>query len=146
MEGVMTGRTDERPNYPVVEAIIDVIADWVKKHRYAAGLRDQLARCGPEEVARAARDFGLSSSELVLLASKGPRAADQLAKLLLALGVDPKQLASENSAMMRDLQRVCIVCGHKQRCEHDLAAGTAAQRYRSYCPNAGSLAALPASK
>ena len=54
----MTGRTDERPNYPVVEAIIDVIADWVRKYRYAAGLRDELARCGPEEVARAARDFG----------------------------------------------------------------------------------------
>src|SRR5262245_57463052 len=31
---------------------------------------------------------GLSSGELVFLASKGPRAADQLAKLLLALGVD----------------------------------------------------------
>ena len=61
----MTGRTDERPTYPVVEAIIDVIADWVKKSRYAAGLRGELARCGPEEVARAARDFGLSSTELV---------------------------------------------------------------------------------
>jgi hypothetical protein len=28
--------------------------------------------------------------------------------------------------MMRDLQRVCTVCGHKQRCKHDLAAGIAA--------------------
>jgi hypothetical protein len=65
-------------------------------------LRDELARCKPEEVARAARDFGLSSGELVLLDSRGPRAADQLAKLLLALGVDPKKLASEDSAMMRD--------------------------------------------
>jgi pyrroloquinoline quinone (PQQ) biosynthesis protein C len=105
-----------------------------------------LARCGPEEVARAANDLGVSPGELVRLASKGPHAADQLAKLLLALGVDPKKLASEDPAMMRDLQRLCITCGHKQRCEHELAAGTAAKHYRNYCPNAISLAALFASK
>ena len=44
----MTSRTDEQPTYPFVEAIIDIIADWVKKYRYAAGSRDDLARCGPD--------------------------------------------------------------------------------------------------
>ena len=141
----MTSRTDEQPTYPFVEAIIDVIADWVKKYRHAAGLRGDLARCGPEEVARVARDLGVSSDELVRLASKGPHAAEQLKKLLLALGVDPKKLASEDPAMMRDLQRLCTTCGHKRRCEHDLAAGTAAQHYRSYCPNASSFDTLFAS-
>ena len=118
----MTSRTDEQPTYPFVEAIIDSIADWVKKYRYAAGLRDDLARCGPEEVARVARDLGVSPGELVCLARKGPHAADQLKKLLLALGVDPKKLASEEPAMMRDLQRICTTCGYKRRCEHELAA------------------------
>src|SRR5262245_6679177 len=63
MEAVMTRQTDERPNYPVVEAIIDVIADWVKKHRYAVGLRDELARCGPEEVVRAAPGVSVSRAD-----------------------------------------------------------------------------------
>jgi hypothetical protein len=96
-------------------------------------------KCGPKQNSCSQTHCDCSWWKAVLC-------ADQLAKLLLALGVDPKQLASENSAMMRDLQRVCIVCGHKQRCEHDLAAGTAAQRYGSYCPNSSSLAALSDSK
>jgi hypothetical protein len=146
MEGVMASRTHKQPTYPVVEAVIDVIADWVKKYRYAAGLRNELAACAPDEVARAAQDLGVSSRELVHLASRGPHAADQLAKLLLALGVNPKRLASEDPATMRDLQRLCITCSHKRQCEHELAAGTAAQHYRSYCPNALSLAALFSAK
>ncbi len=140
----MTSRTDGQ--YPFVEAIIDILANRVKKYRYAAGLRYDLARCGPEEVARVARDLGVSPDELVRLGSKGPHAADQLKKLLLALGVYPKELASEDPAMMRDLQRICTTCGCKQRCEHELAAGTAAKHYPNYCPNAVSLDALFASK
>jgi hypothetical protein len=142
MEVVMTSRTNEQPAYATFEPSVDAIANSVKKYRYAAGLRNELARCGREEVARTARDLGLSPRELVRLASKGPHAADQLPKLLLALGVDPKNLASDDSAMMRDLQRLCITCVHKNRCEHELAAGTAARNYRSFCPNAISLAAL----
>jgi hypothetical protein len=142
MEGAMTSASDEQSTYPTLEPILDAIANWVKKYRYAVGLRDELARCGPEEVARAAHDLGVSPRERVRLASKGPHAADELPKLLLALGVDPKKLASDDPALMRDLQRLCITCGHKKRCEHELGAGTAAQNYRSYCPNAVSLEAL----
>jgi hypothetical protein len=47
---------------------------------------------------------------------------------------------------MRDLQRICIACGHKGRCRHDLAAGTAPSHYRDYCPNAMSLDVLFRSK
>jgi len=138
----MTSRTDEQPTYPTFEPILDAIANWIKKYRYAVGLRDELARCGPEEVARAAHDLGVSPGELVRLASAGPHAADQLPQLLIALGVNPKKLTSDDPALMRDLQRLCITCGHKNRCEHEVAAGTAAQNYRSFCPNAISLDAL----
>jgi hypothetical protein len=142
MEGAMTSRTHETPAYPTLEPILDVIANWVKKYRYAVGLRNELARCGPDEIARAARDLGVSPGELGRLASKGPHAADQLPKLLRALGVDPKKLSSGDPAMMRDLQRLCITCGQKGRCEHELAAGTAARNFRDFCPNAISLDAL----
>jgi len=125
-----------------VKPILDAIANWVKKYRHAVGLRGEFAHCGAEEVAQIARDIGVSPDELIFVANKGPHAADELPKLLRALGVDPKKLASDDPAVMRSLQRICISCGHKDQCQHDLAAGTAASNYRDYCPNAMSLDAL----
>jgi hypothetical protein len=142
MEGSMPSTPGEQPIYRTLEPILQAIADWVKKYRYAAGLRGELARCGPEEVAQTARELGLSSDELCLLASKGPHAADSLQKMLLALGVDPKKLASQEPIVMRDLQRLCITCGEKKRCKHELAAGTAGGNFREFCPNAYTLEVL----
>jgi len=122
--------------------VFDAIASWVKKYREAVGLRNELANCTPEQVARIARDMGLSPGELLSVAAKGPHSADELARLLRALGIDPRKLASEDFAMMRDLQRICVTCSHKAQCRHELAAGTAASHYRDYCPNAISLDAL----
>jgi hypothetical protein len=132
----------EIPNYPRVEAFLDVVADWIKRYRYAIGLREELQHCGAGEVARAAHDLGLSSDELVELARKGPGAADQLPKLLRALGVNASALARQDPSTMRDLQRLCITCGAKRRCEHELEAGTAAKNFRGYCPNAYTLDTL----
>jgi hypothetical protein len=134
------------PHEHSVEPILDAIANWVRKYRQAVGLRGALANCGAEEVARIARDIGVSPDELVFIANKGPHAADELPKLLRALGVDPQKLASDDPVIMRSLQRICISCGHKNQCQHDLAAGTAASHYRDYCPNAMSLDALFHSK
>ena len=122
--------------------VLDAIANWVKKYREAIGLRNELANCTPEQVALIARDMGLSPAELLSVTAKGPHAADELPKLLRALGVDPQKLASEDPATMRDLQRICVTCGHKGQCQHDLATGKAAWHYRDYCPNAISLNAL----
>jgi uncharacterized protein YjiS (DUF1127 family) len=129
-----------------VEPILNAIANWVKKYRQAVGLRGDLANCGADEVALIARDIGVSPEELRFAASKGPHAADELPKLLRALGVDPQKLASDDAAIMRSLERICISCGHKNQCQHDLAAGTAASHYRDYCPNAMSLDELFHSK
>ena len=139
----MSNHTQERRT---VEPILNAIANWVKKYRQAVGLRGELANCGAEEVALIARDIGVSPEELRFAASKGPHAADELPKLLRALGVDPQKLASDDPAIMRSLERICISCGHKNQCQHDLAAGTAASHYRDYCPNAMSLDALFHSK
>jgi hypothetical protein len=136
-------RTTEEPStYRSLEPILDAIAGWVKRYRYALGLRSELAHCGPEEIANTARELGLSSAELCGLASKGPHAADLLQKMLLALGVNPKALASQDPTIMRDLQRLCITCGQKKRCRHELAAGTAGENFREFCPNAYTLEAL----
>ncbi len=89
-----------------------------------------------------ARDVGVSPQELRLYVNKGPHAADELPKLLRALGVDPQKLASESPEKMRALQRFCITCGDKDQCRHDIAAGTIAAHYREYCPNAISIEAI----
>ena len=122
-----------------IESIFGAIANWVTRYRQAVGLRRELAKCGPEEVAAIARDIGLSTQELEFIASKGPNAADELPKLLRALGVDPQKIRSDRNRTLRDLQRICIACGHKAQCKHELAAGTAAKHYHDYCPNAVSI-------
>jgi len=134
--------SNETHEHHGVGPILAAIANWVREYRRAVGLRGELAECPPEEVARMARDIGVSPQELKLFVNKGPQAAAELPKLLLALGVDPKKLASNDPDTMRDLQRLCITCGDKSQCRHDLAAGTAAEHYRDYCPNAISITAL----
>jgi hypothetical protein len=122
--------------------VLQGIAHWVKRYRRARGLREELANCSPDEVARIAKDLRIASDDLVALAKKGPGAADLLQKLLVALGVDPKGLAHTDPAVMRDLQRLCVTCGHKQQCTHDLDIGVMNENFRDYCPNAYTLTAL----
>ena len=146
-EGAMREQIHQQSALAAASAVFKAISNWVEKYRSAIGLRDELAHCGTEEVARIAHDIGLGSEEFASLASNGPHAADQLPRLLRALGVDPVELASVDPAMLRGLERICITCGHKDQCEHDLAAGTAAQgSYNDYCPNAKSLNAIFDSK
>lgn len=123
--------------YPLVEPVLETIASWIRRYRYAAKTRQDFEQCGPDEVARIAHELGMEPRELADLASKGPDAAEQLGKLLRALGADLD--AVKDPVAKRDLQRLCITCSHKRQCEHDLAAGTAAQNYHDYCPNAVAL-------
>jgi hypothetical protein len=143
MEETMSNPVDE---HSPIESIFAAIANWVERYRQAIGLRRELANCGAEEVAAIARDIGLSTQELEFIASKGLHAADELPKLLRALGVDPQKLASCRGTSLRDLQRICITCGHKAQCQHELTAGTAAAHYHDYCPNAISIEELFRSK
>jgi hypothetical protein len=118
VEDVVSDEIQQWAKHSGVASIIEAIANWVRNYRYAVGLRAELAH-------------------------RGPDAANQLPRLLRALGVDPKELASVDPATMRAMERICITCGHKDQCEHDLAAGSAAESsYRDYCPNALSLNAL----
>ena len=142
----MRNRSNQQPTQLTFAPILDAIANWMKKYRHAVGLREDLANCGAEEVARMARDLGINPRELIPLATQGPKAADQLSKLLRALGVDPKVLASGKNATMRDMQRICITCGHKNQCKQNIVAGTAARNFHDYCPNALSIDALFHSK
>jgi hypothetical protein len=132
----------QAPKHATAEAVAHAIADWVNKYRYKFGYDGGLEQCAPEEVQQIAKDLGIPAGELRAMASKGPRAADLLQKMLVALEVDPDALMKSDPATMRDLQRLCISCANKKRCQHELAEGTAAAHFHEFCPNAFTLDAI----
>ena len=135
------GKVQQR-NYPTIDFVVNAIAGWVNKYRSMHGTHNEFGECSPEDVMRIATDIGVPAGELRALAAKGPGAADLLEKLLVKLHVDPAKLAVANPAVMRDLQRLCVFCGQKERCEHELKEGTAVEHYHEFCPNAFTLDAL----
>ena len=138
----MPSRETQNPNIALVEIVLNTIAQWVNKYRAAVGGQMAHGHCDPEEVRQTASDIGVAPNQLRELMNKGPGAADLLQKMLVALHVDPQQIAKANPAVMRDLQRLCITCSNKKQCAHELAYGTAAEHFHDYCPNAFTLDAL----
>ena len=138
----MRNSDTRHPAHPTVDSVFAAIADWVRKFRSHAGNDDTFGRCSPEEVQQIAKDIGLSPNDLRMIARKEPGAADLLQKMLVALGVAPETLVKRDPAVMRDLQRLCVSCSRKSRCQHDLAVGEAAERFHEFCPNAFTLDAL----
>lgn len=142
----MPNRDSKQPHYPVLDMVLNSIADWVNNYRYTFGSGGGLARCDRDEVAQIASDIGISPGELQELSRKGPGSADLLLKMLAALGVDPKALNDKEPLVMRDLQRLCTTCADKGRCSHELADGTAKTHFHEFCPNAFTIDALLADK
>jgi hypothetical protein len=114
---------------------------WWRNWRAARERLDELDGCGGE-LARIARDVGVAPAELYAIAAKGPNSADPLKRRLAALHVDPAALQRDDPLVLRDLERVCSVCGSKRRCERDLARFPDDAVWREYCPNAMTLDAL----
>ena len=125
-------------NYPVVESLLDLFARWLRHRREIA----ELCLCDASEYGLIARDLGVSPGELSELVRRGPHAADELPKMMAALGLDAQAIARVQPMVIRDLERACAKCQQKKQCDRDLAAGTAAQHYEEYCVNAPTLAAL----
>ena len=124
--------------YPRVEFLIDVFADWLKHRREMSEIR-QMDRA---DFDRIAGELRVSPGELDTLVRQGPHAADELPKLLKALGIDEAGLARTEPMVLRDMERVCALCSHKRQCDRDLAAGTSAEHYEGYCLNATTIDGL----
>jgi hypothetical protein len=135
----MINRETRIPGNPLVETTLNAIADWVSKYRSAIGFNNEFGTCGPDEVMLVAKKIGVTPSQLRELDSKEPGKAKLLKAMLCALRVDPKVLADLDPLIMRELKWLCITCGDRKRCEHELAKGTAAEHFREFCPNAVSL-------
>ncbi|WP_024511388.1 hypothetical protein [Bradyrhizobium sp. ARR65] len=117
--------------YPRIEQLLSTFADWLKHRREL----NEIRRLDRNEFERIASDLRVTPDDLDELVRQGPHAADELPQLLQALGIDEGDLASSESLLLRDMERVCSLCRHKRECDHDLAAGTSPEHYRDYCLN-----------
>jgi uncharacterized protein YjiS (DUF1127 family) len=124
--------------YPIVENAINVFGDWLKHRQEMRELRDM----NSGDFVRIARDLCVSPAELDAVVRQGPHASNELPRLLKSLGIDEASLSRTQPVLQRDMVRVCASCRQKARCDHDLDAGTSAQHYAEYCPNAPAIEEL----
>jgi hypothetical protein len=126
--------------------IFDNIRRWYRNWSLARKGASELQCAGGAEVERIARDLGLSSFELRALVMNSDE-RELLRKRMATLHIDATELGRSEPATMRDLQRVCAMCGFKYRCSRDLAVEAldpSWQEWRDYCPNATTLSTLGA--
>jgi len=130
--------------YPVVNLVIDTFGDWLKHRREVREMREMDAASFDQ----IASDLRISTADLEALVRRGPHSADELPKMLQALGIDQADLARTETLVLRDMERVCSLCNHKRRCGHELATGSAAAHYEEFCANAPTIDGLgkPASQ
>ena len=82
-----------------------------------------------------------NDSDLEELVRRAPT-ADELPRLLEALGISARDLARVEPIVGANLERVCALCDSKRECNRDLASGASAEHYQEYCPNASRIARL----
>ena len=124
--------------HSVVERLTHTFSDWIK-HRQEL---NEIRQLNASEFDRIAADLRVSPADLNELVRQGPHSADELPKLLKALGINEADLARIESLVLHDMERVCALCQHKRECDHDLAAGTSAEHYKEYCLNAPTIEEL----
>lgn len=124
--------------YPTVELVIGKFVDWLKHRRELSEIR----RMNRTDFDMIAQDLRVSPDDLDRMVEAGPHSADEMPKMLEALGIDLDDLVRTKPLLVRDMERVCALCRDKAQCHGDFAAGTAAEHYKDYCPNAPTIEAL----
>jgi len=124
--------------YPTVEFLVGKFADWLKHRREL----NEIRRMNRTDFDAIARDLRVSPDDLDRLVQVGPHGTDELPEMLKALGIDVEDLERTEPLLVRDMRRVCAMCRDKAQCHSDFAAGTAAEHYQEYCPNAPTIDTL----
>ena len=122
----------------IIESAINLFGDWLKHRREIREFREM----NSGDFARIAQDLCITPAELDAVVRQGPHASDELPKLLKSLGIDAAAVSRTQPLLQRDMVRVCALCQQKALCDHDLDAGTSAQHYDEYCPNASAVQEL----
>ncbi|WP_454618172.1 hypothetical protein [Bradyrhizobium cenepequi] len=118
--------------------LIGRLTDFLDRFRDIGEIRSLSAA----EVCSVAHDLRISPAQLETLVARGPHGADELPKMLKALGIDEDAIKREEPGVLHDMTRVCALCIEKSRCNRELEAGTAALHHRDYCANTYTLDSL----
>jgi hypothetical protein len=131
--------TVNEARYPLLELAIEATTGFFLRamRRYRAA--QELRNIGENEVSAIARDLGVSKTELKSLAKRDPSFPKLLKKLLSTLAIDAEALQEANSALVRDMQKVCAFCQNTRRCRKELKEGSASEHFHDYCPNSPNL-------
>ena len=73
--------------------------------------------------------------------------ASLLFRRMILLQIDRRELARDESLLLRELQGLCTLCGSKPECVRDLSEEYLSgdpQAWHEYCPNAATLNAIGA--
>ena len=119
--------------------LVKTLEWWRNWRRTRNGLAELHQPTGLELLAR---DVNLSPGDLRAVTAKWPDGSDLLRRRMMTLQLDPEQFSPAELGALRDLQRVCTLCGSKSPCEHDLARDTSSADWRNYCLNVDTLDAL----
>jgi hypothetical protein len=117
--------------------------------RWMATQADQLletARLGSDNLEYLTHDLNAPDSDLCTVA--GSHCDDLLRRRMLALDLDPYEIALWDPALLRHLKRRCALCQSREDCASDLARASTGQAcqgrddWRDYCENALALEML----
>ena len=122
----------------VIATLSESIASWFRLGRGVQELR----ALAPDELAAIAQELRVTPAELDALAQRGSHSADELPKVLNALGIDLEKLAHAEPAVLQDMVRVCTGCVEKSRCHRELENKTVALHFGQYCANSPTIDAL----
>ncbi len=138
----MTVAEPGRKRMPFVEPVFAAFADWWRKQNEIRQSLNSLDTLDQREVTQIASDLRLSPADLRGAARRGRDAAKLLYRRMLALHLDAVSLENKDTAVMRDLQRLCSMCTTKRRCRRELARDPENPAWREHCLNVQTLDAL----
>ena len=110
--------------------------------RKAISRWDEIRSLGSQEIEGIARDLHVSTPDFLSLAQQSPGSAVLLDRRLAQSGLNNDVLAVKRGDVLRDLERVCGLCGAKERCAADLDGADNVEEQPEYCPNELTLQAL----
>jgi hypothetical protein len=102
---------------PIVDKVVDIFGNWLQQRREIRELHE----LDSGEFAKIARELSVAPTDLDTFVHRGPHAADELPKLLTALGIDKDVLSQTQPLVLRDMARVCASCQQKHRWDRNLA-------------------------
>ena len=124
------------------QSLIERALDWWRESRATWQRIHELELLSDVDIARMARDIGVTPDEFLRLVSQPNGSAALLERRLAALDLNSEDIREISTLLFADLQRTCALCAEKGRCEHDLDYRPESREWESYCPNAGTLKTL----